>query len=223
MEFNKLSKDNFFYDLVSSFAFSVHGLNDIFARSFILRAKSEISNDDQFNILVDRMNFSEFVKLEVKKFKTFTPSIISPDFERKYCEESIYFDVNKVALNTPPEKHVEIYKQIISMAESTIIVGFEKIMTKNLLDSKEKQFFRHIRNASAHNGKFHFDKKVLNKNGELKKEAQWSSFIIKSDLQGQKMFSISKSSRDNFWDLGDLIDFLFEFESYYPELKQHMT
>ena len=103
----------------------------------------------------------------------------------------------------------------------TIISAWEKAMQQNLIDSPVLQFFRHIRNAAAHNGKFHFDKKVIDlKNNTLTQKANWNSFNIQLDLQGKRLIKETKDDNEEFWDQGDLIEFLLDFENYHPEIKK---
>ncbi len=109
----------------------------------------------------------------------------------------------------------------IEFTHWAIISAWEKILPFNLVDSPSLQFFRHIRNAAAHNGEFHFTNKVIDKlNGELKKNAEWNSFKITASLQGMKLFAETKNDINCFWDQGDLIEFLLDFQNHYPVLKE---
>jgi hypothetical protein len=38
-------------------------------------------------------------------------------------------------------------------------------------------------------------------------------------MQGQPLLVTTKIDQDGFWDQGDLVEFLFEFETHYPAIK----
>jgi len=225
LEFTDIQKTNFFYPLIATLAFSIHGMNDIFARGFILTVKDTVNSKDEFDLAVNTMPFSEIAKTELKQFETLTPIILAPEFHKKKSSDYIYFNANKSAKELPHPSLLDIYNQTISIAEMIIIAGYQKLMSYSPEDSDILQFFRHIRNAAAHNGKFHFTtgkNGTLDKNGSLKKNAKWADFIITSELQNKRLFNESKSSTEKFWDIGDLIDFLLDLENHYPEIKKHL-
>lgn len=108
----------------------------------------------------------------------------------------------------------------IQLTYLTILSAWGKVMAYNLEFKPVLHFFRHIRNAAAHNGRFQFDKKAIDvKSGELKEKAQWNFFEIKSNMQGTKLLPNLKDENNSFWDQGDLVEFLLDFENHYPELK----
>ncbi|MDB5157310.1 MAG: hypothetical protein JWR50_2017, partial [Mucilaginibacter sp.] len=68
--------------------------------------------------------------------------------------------------------------------------------------------------------KFHFTGKAIDsKTNELVKVAQWRHFEIKANLQNQPLLVTTKIDQNGFWDQGDLVEFLLEFEHYYPVIK----
>jgi len=106
----------------------------------------------------------------------------------------------------------------------TIIVAWERILPYKLPDKPVLQFFRHIRNAAAHNGKFDFKKKVIDyQSGELLKDATWNSFEIKVADQDMPLIARHKQDKAAFWDQGDLVEFLLDFENHYPEIKSALV
>ena len=226
IDFTELPKNNFIYPVVFTLAFSVHGINDIFTRSFILNFKKIAKNQVEYSAAVDRLYLSDSVKAQLKNVKTLTPLINVPEFRKKNSPDFYYFDVDQVSLDITPDKIVEVYKHVVSLAENIIIVGYQKLMTINPKDSDVLEFFRHIRNAAAHNGRFYFKQGKngpLDVNGQLKKKASWNGFVIDGCLNNSLMFNVSKSSEDKFWDLGDLIEFLLDIENYYPEIKKNLS
>lgn len=66
-------------------------------------------------------------------------------------------------------------------------------------------FFRYIRNAAAHGGRFNFTVSI--------KEAQWNDIVIDKSLQDSKLFKTNK--HDGLLNLGDAILFLLDIEKEY--------
>ena len=224
VNFSDLPKDNYFYETIATFGVSIHGMLEVVNRGLVLNLKDRSKNDDEFNSNIDQIptEYPDNVKENIRNFKTFTPMIFDFQYSKTNSNSSYYFDVDEFSKQIITADLENLCGQLtISIAGMVIISAFEKISSRNLKDSDVLQFFRHIRNAAAHNGKFHFTDSVLNKkNGDLKKFAKWKNFEIKSDLQGKNLFNSSKSSNDRYWNYGDLIDFLLDLENYYPELEQ---
>ncbi len=221
INFSEISKENYFYSLIVILGASIHGLNDLYSRGMILKVKDETNDIDEYKKFFNQDHFEEHIKRDLKNFKTFTPQIFSFECNKLNRKESYYLDIEKFSKNLIDSDVLEIYEiHILSVIHITIITAFEKINKKSLKQSEVFQFFRHIRNAAAHNGKFHFTPNVINKNtGQLIFGAKWSDFEITSNMQNQNLFNSSKSSNDRYWNYGDLIDFLIDFENHYPELK----
>jgi hypothetical protein len=223
MEFSDLPKNNYFYSSIANIAFSYHGHLELFARSFVLSIKANCQNEEEYMQAVDNacelMGISEYISKKFKEVKTLTPSLLAPEFRRINDIETIYFDADKVALKLLGQGLERIYENLISLAHMVISTGFDKVMKLNLKDSEVLQFFRHLRNASSHNGKFLFKSHVLDPKGNLIKPAKWGDFEIIPSLQDKPLFNKSQSNTNKYWDIGDMIDFLLDFENHYPEIK----
>lgn len=216
--FSDLNESNVFYSHITVFFIAIHGINEFFSRSLIQNIKSNSINDEEFYKAIDDAPaiFPSHIKNELKSFKTFTPIIFSAELNKKNSLDSYYFDFNK---SSGQFNAIEVYNKINKLAEMLIINAYDILRSKKPNNCEVLEFFRHIRNAAAHNGKFHFDKKVLDNQNELIKIAKWNDFEIKSNLQGYKLFNILKNDEDNFWEYGDLIDFLLDLENNFIELK----
>ena len=223
MEFADLPKKNYFYSEIACVAFSYHGHLELFTRSFILNVKALCENQEQYENAIENatvlMQLSPHVSKSLKEVKTLTPIILAPEFKRINNTKTIYFDANNVSSKLLEEGFEKIYENLISTAQMVISASFERVMQLKLPDSDALQFFRHIRNASSHNGKFLFKTNVLDNDGNLMKSAKWKNFTITSDLQGKPLFSKKQSDNNKFWDIGDMIDFLLDFENNYTEIK----
>lgn len=218
-----LNKNSFFYDYITTLAYSQFGINELFSRGFYLQKRNEFPNDLEFIDEIRKFNFPEEVEEEIFRTQTFTPLIFVPGFVSKNEKTVFRLDPNLSALKFIDDTR-GITDTNIRLTHMTIISAFEKIMQQNLDDSHVLQFFRHIRNASAHDGKFHFDKKVIDpKNNVLIKKAHWKEFNIQPSLQGKRLIKENKDDKEAFWDQGDFIEFLLDFENYYPKLDGNIT
>lgn len=223
MEFADIPKKNYFYSEIACVAFSYHGHLELFTRSFILNLKALCENQEQYEYAIEKatelMQLSPYVSKSLKEVKTLTPIILAPEFKCINNTKTIYFDANNVSSKLLEEGLEKIYENLISTAQMALSAGFERVMQLNLADSDVLQFFRHIRNASSHNGKFLFYRKVLDNDGNLLKSAKWKNFTITSDLKDKPLFSKKQFDKNKFWDIGDMIDFLLDFENSYTEIK----
>ncbi|HLG36150.1 MAG TPA: hypothetical protein VI757_14830 [Bacteroidia bacterium] len=216
-----LDKKNFFYPSITLLAFAEFGIDEIFSRGFFIQKKNLHPEQNEFVNEIKTFNFPPDVEKEIFKTRTFTPLIIVPGFKTKDNLRVYRMDPDLSATQFVSDERGRMDKRI-EFTYMTIIAAWEKVRQHNLMDSPVLQFFRHIRNAAAHDGKFHFDSGVIDKsNGELKKEAKWKSLEIKTSLQDLNLIATDKNDKTSFWDQGDLVEFLLDFESHYPELKKN--
>ena len=195
---HELDKTNFFYPTITTLSFAQFGVNELFSRGFYLMHREKLPNDEDFIRYIKSLGFPSEVIKQITQTKTFTPFIFVPGFITKDKKTSYTMLPNDSGLQFALEQR-GITNANIEFTHWAIISAWEKIMSYNLPDSKTLQFFRHIRNAAAHNGEFYFaDKVINNKTGELKKQAEWGSFTITSSLQGMKLFAEIKTDPNCF-------------------------
>lgn len=215
-----LDKNNFFYDYITTLAYSQFGINELFSRGFYLQKRHEFPNDAKFMEEIKRFKFPVEVEKEIFGTQTFTPLIFIPGFVSKNEKTIFKLDPNLSALKFIDDTR-GITDTNIRLTHMTIISAWEKAKQQDLFDSPVLQFFRHIRNAAAHNGMFHFDKKVIDhKNNTLIKNANWNNFNIQLNLQSKRLIKETKDDNEVFWDQGDLIEFLLDFENHHSEIKK---
>ena len=222
MEFyiHELDNTNFFYSTISTLSFAHFGVDELFARGFYIIHRNQIPNDYDFIKYIKSLGFPDEVVEQIIQTKTFTPSIFIPGFITKDKKTTYRMLPNESAIQFADEER-GITGANVEFTHWAIISAWEKILNYKLPDSKILQFFRHIRNAAAHNGKFNFSNQVIESlTGELKKEAEWNSFVITSSLQGLKLFGDTKTDSKCFWDQGDLVEFLLDFQNHYTILKK---
>ena len=217
---HELNKDNFFYQSIATFSFAQFGINEVFARGFFLKHRVKFPDEKQFKDYIKSLNFSGEVEQEIFKTQTFTPLIFVPGFRTKDRTNLYRMIPNYSAVQFVDEQRGLTTKHL-ELTHMTIISAWEKIAALNLLNTPVLQFFRHIRNAATHNGKFHFDNKVIDKTtGQLKQKAEWKTFIINPNLQDIHLIARDKNDTVFFFDQGDVVEFLLDFENHYPTLKK---
>jgi hypothetical protein len=216
---HNLDRSNFFYENIVTLAYTPFGINELFSRGFFIAAMKLFPDArDRANYFNTR-GFPDDVVDQLNRTRTFTPKIFVPGFQTKDKSSEFRMDVENSAIRFYQD-NAGITDKNIELTHMTIISAWEKILPFNLPDSPVLQFFRHIRNAAAHNGKFHFTGKALDlKTNELVKVAQWHHFEIKANLQNQPLLVTTKIDQNGFWDQGDLVEFLLEFEQHYPVIK----
>lgn len=202
-------------------AYSQFGTNELFARGFTMQMiRNYPSIHDRQKALLE-YEFPTEINQQIIHVQTFTPMIFVPGFETKNRDK-----VYRMEPNYSAAEFVNTFKgrseANIEITRMTIISTFEKAIQAVNGNSEVIEFFRHIRNAAAHHGTFKFTQAVLNKKtGELKKRAKWNSFEITSKNQGQKLLPDLKDDNSAFWNQGDFVDFLLDFENHHPEIKKH--
>ena len=168
---------------------------------------------------MNEFNLPEAAKEQIRNYMGFTPIVMDTYNKTKDGRHVYRFDPNTSA-GLMPDQIDNIKPNNILLAHMIINAAYERSISKINGDSPVKQFFRHIRNASSHNGRFHFGSGVIDSGtNELKKDAKWNQFEIKASCQGQLLFPEDQLDTLAFWDLGDLVEFFLDFENHHPEIK----
>ncbi|MBU0697199.1 MAG: hypothetical protein KKE39_11870 [Bacteroidetes bacterium] len=217
---HNIDKNNFFYSSITTLVYAQFGINEMFSRGFMTKAWVTHKNDfEGFQKYIFSFGFNSSINNEIFKARNFTPLIFVPGFLKKDKTIAYEFDPYQSAVEFVNDTGGRTSANI-ELTHMTILKAFEKIADLNL-SGDVFEFFRHVRNASAHNGKFHFHKKVLNKEGELLKIAKWENFEIKASMNGLYLIMEHKEDTTSFFDQGDLVEFLLDFENHYPEIKKN--
>ena len=216
---HNLNKGNFFYSSITTLAYAQFGVNELISRGFMIKALSNFPDRDDFNKYIKSCEFKPDIEAEIHKTKTFTPLIFVSGFSTKDKQRTYEFSPNQSSIEFLNDTG-GISSTNIKLTHMTILTAWEKISSYDL-SGPIYEFFRHIRNASAHNGKFYFHKKVLNQKGDLIKIAKWKDFEIKGCINGMNLLPKTKDDQNAFFDQGDLIEFLLDFENHYPQIKKN--
>lgn len=94
-------------------------------------------------------------------------------------------------------------KDLVALSARALLVScYEKLKNKRMIDdSPILEFFRHIRNGAAHDGKFDI------RPGSLKKAASWGNKNISYTMSGNELFG-------DFFAIGDSMLFLEDVEAH---------
>lgn len=218
---HKLDKHNFFHKDIAIMAYSQFGTNELFSRGFTLQMIRNFPNAHERKKALQEYEFPPEINQQILNCRTFTPMIFVPAFET-ILEDKIYrMDPNYSAAEFVSQ-YRGLSKANIEITRMTIISTFEKAMDAVGKQSETTEFFRHIRNAAAHECQFRLTKAVLDQEtGNLKKNAKWNSFEITYKNQGQRLLPKQRGDSTAFWNQGDFIEFLLDFENHHPEIKEN--
>jgi hypothetical protein len=216
---HNLDKNNFFYNSITTLAYAQFGVLELISRGFMIKALKAHPDPVDFQKYIESCKFNSDIQKEICKTITLTPLIFVPGFSTKDKKRTYEFSPNQSSIEFLNDTN-GITQTNIELTHMTILTSWEKIIHFNL-SGPVFEFFRHIRNASAHDGKFNFYKKVLSPNGELLKIAKWRDFEIKSSYKNMNLLIKTKDDNDGFFDQGDVVEFLLDFEKHYPEIKKN--
>lgn len=214
-----LDRSNFFYEDIVMLAYTQFGINELFSRGFFIFAMNLYPDVSSRTNYFNSLELPKDVIDQLQRTRTFTPKMFVPGFLTKDKTRAFLMDVESSAIRFYQDNQ-GITNKNIELTQMMIIMAWEKIIPLNLPDTPVLQFFRHLRNAAAHNGKFHFTKNAIDvKTGELIKPAVWHNHEIKAPMQNQPLIVVTKDDQNGFLDQGDIVEFLLEFETYYPQIK----
>ena len=104
---HELEKQNFFYDLITTMAYSQFGQYELFSRGFIMGKFKEFPNFVNLKKEIQRFNFPYDVEQQIFSTKTFTPLIFVPIFRTKTGKTVYRMDPNQ----EPLKSLFEIFKK----------------------------------------------------------------------------------------------------------------
>jgi hypothetical protein len=139
-----------------------------------------------------------------------TPLMRDLTLRSEYQDSSIAVDVQALCSQVIG-KHGDLVRFLLpSAAGSLLIVAYE--VTKGFGDKGPLwEFFRHCRNAAAHNGQFRFGR------GEPKHLAEWDRFKLQSSMHGTPLFG--GKGMTGLLGPGDPIRLLWDIEQAYPNIN----
>ena len=77
---HKLDKNNFFFEAVTTLAYTQFGINELFARGFLLQKHHEFRINDDFRKHMRALGFPMEVEKQIFESTSFTPMIFVPGF-----------------------------------------------------------------------------------------------------------------------------------------------
>ena len=194
--------DRPFYGIICGYLAQVHGFIELLSRG--LKDKFDSLTPEEYNQLIDYLDKPECrkrVKAIAEGGKTGLLGCQSLG-SNTGDNIKIYSEIlaSEICMN-----HEEALKHFNRMsAGGLLILAWE--LTHNYHTQHELwEFFRHCRNAAAHNGKFTFHK------GQLKYPARWKSLEIIQALDGYTLFVDPPAP--GFMGIGDVLYLLYDVES----------
>jgi hypothetical protein len=187
------------------------------------------------------VHFHGFVELDsryvVERLAGFDPQRIEEAFEKKglgsiakklagsgvtqligNLELRSEFQRNNIAIDARAltaeivSEHSHLLSFLMPLAAGSVLIAAYE-MTKHCRDEGPLwEFFRHCRNAAAHNGRFHFTR------GEPKRPAEWGRFKLELSMHGTPLFSGKGTT--GLLGPGDPIRLLWDIEQAYPNMHR---
>lgn len=209
-------KESTFYPLIKNIIYTSHGVIDLISRGVIhhyqqiKNLKGEREADDFLDGFFD---ISEDVKEMINKNPHTAPlTMVSQIIFSNVKPVTIATD--KIAIELAGEILNSDFSEPLNASMEYLLITAFALTSKQYREHKDEPlwlFFRYIRNAAAHGGKFYFAKSDPTDSDP--KETQWNGFIINKSLHGRKLFKTTK--KDGLLKFGDAILFLLDIEREY--------
>lgn len=198
-----------FYPLVSNCIASLHGNLDLISRGLINYIQIQNLDKSQIEDLLSQLTLNEKYRVGFIDNPAKTPLIDQLQFISIVNDDKLIVNIDEIS-SLILQRNFDVISQLNQAARILTITSYEFI--KQLKDeSPIWQFFRHIRNASAHRGKFSFN------TNEPTKEAKWQNIEITKELDGADLF-ISSENKGLIY-AGDVLLLLLDIEEQYPNIK----
>lgn len=204
-----------FYSLISNCIASIHGNLDLVSRGLINSIIANKFNKEQIELLLSTAKMKDDFKSGFVDNPSKTPLFGQLQFINSLNDKKFEIDIDGLSnlIFTRKFNPVDHINQAIRIL---IITAYQ--FTKQYNDkSPIWEFFRHIRNASAHGGKFNFTYNSYEKKQEPVRKAKWHSIEIVGQLQGTKLF-VEKPGVGLLY-AGDIVLLLMDIEDQYPDIK----
>lgn len=193
-----------FYPLVMSYIASLHGLLELLARGTrgMLDKKLPPGHKEAFFEGLD-----EKTRMRVRGLLegSFTPMLGELQLKCIYGGEPVKPDLSEFASDLT-ENHGYLLESGIAKtsAYATLVLAYELVKQSRTKDPIW-EFFRHVRNAAAHGGRFNFQ------GAEPSRPASWRSAVVERSLQGTPLIRGAAGTPGFLW-LGDPIVLLWDVE-----------
>jgi hypothetical protein len=218
MPLQKLSTSMFdptkpFHPFILAYQAAVHGTFDLLARRAVdLLGESYRANPHQEIVSVG----TDIAVVSPERFiiGSKTPlltesnprlgTVIGYDFELDVLAlESEFYEHGSEIIGTVMDAHL----RMLILACWAVI---DKATMKRLEPTDTWQFFRHCRNAAAHNGHFRFDD--VPKKSLAVKPVHWSGLSITVSMEGDPLFANKPGGVTGFLRPADIIKLLYDVE-----------
>lgn len=197
-----------FYPFIMTFYSAIHGSLDLVARRTIdiLIENGGNPNDERLNF-VRRMNVERYIGTNKTPY-LYTDKLLFEYELGSHIGIELSWDTLSGELYNNGDY---LGNQLIVTPLRMLIIGcYEIILESYDANDPEWRFFRHIRNAAAHNGQMDFynGRRFISPDT---RNASWSGIEITSDMQGRMLIK-TKDRIDGIMTIGEVIQFLHNFE-----------
>jgi hypothetical protein len=201
-----------FYPLVIIYISSIHGIHELMSRHVIDVSQGiEIKSHESFS--QEENKKEEFYERMKKGVKTtlIEPLALRSSFDSEYID----IDIDKITDEIGKNFNYLFDRGMSTYAAKMLLISAYEIR-KNFIKVNQNQnhelwqFLRHLRNASAHNGKFCFKERDVD-NNELKYKAKWGHLEIKKAMEGNDLF-LQSASCSGYIGPADPIKLLWDIE-----------
>jgi hypothetical protein len=204
---NHFDRSGDFYPLVISYIVSLHGFMELTSRAVIDIAKGIVLKDPSTLSQSEKENelyLSKFINAEK------TPLLKDLSLGSNIDTFRVEIDIDEIATELFNNNRYLLENGLGTYAARMLLISAyelkKRLIFSSLLQNDELwQFFRHCRNAAAHNGKFYFKTK------EPEFISKWQNLEIKSKMQGEELFTTTDPLK-GYLSLGDPIKLLWDVE-----------
>ncbi len=213
---NHFDRSKPFYPLVIAYIVFLHGVIELSSRGIINKLKKLRKEGKDITKILEETKLKPEILEKIKTLEL-TPLVGDLSLRSELQNNNIEVDINDIAedllnncsyLFNSGSPFAATYMLLISAYEIT-----NDYRTKNNCQNDPLwQFFRHCRNASAHNGKFYL------KNGEPRCTAKWDKFEILKTMDNTRLFK-NNPTDSALLSIGDPIRLLWDIEQTYSDMK----
>jgi hypothetical protein len=204
---NYFDRSGDFYPLVMSYIVSLHGFMELTSRAVIDISKEIVLKDPDILSQSEKENelyLSKFINAEK------TPLLKNLSLRSNIDTFSVEIDIDEIATELFNNNRYLLENGLGTYSARMLLISAyeikkEFIFSKLLQNDELWQFFRHCRNAAAHNGKFCFE------TNEPKYISKWKHLEIKSGMHGEELFTTT-DPLNGCLSLGDPIKLLWDVE-----------
>ncbi|GGF76654.1 hypothetical protein GCM10010912_22210 [Paenibacillus albidus] len=196
-------KQSTFYPLIMNYLCSVHGIFELSSRFLINLFKD--SDKEKIDHMISGLVINDKTKEEFKNNFNLTPLMGNQILTFSGTQPNVVIDIDDLA-NQVLEYNKDGFDYLFHGALYFLIINsYALTVDKHYSDDPLWQFYRHVRNAAAHGGKFNFNK------NQPDKPSEWKNMRLEASLN--KTHLIDTIDQKGYMKFGDIILLLLDIEN----------